>query len=179
MLHSVDSSAKPANSDISYETKTATEHFNGSYAEAAVNAGGRDKRIFSSIGPDTIYYLTNTLLEQATAYCYDTDTTAGLYDWDKLDGRNPYDFFLSGPVALMRLENPFSDTDRQLVVFRDSYASPLLPLLLPYYKEILVVDIRYTMSDHLGEFVYFSAWDGADALYLYSTTLLNRSISLR
>lgn len=173
------SSKENLSSSPSYETKVAADHFIGSYAKAIREASGWEKRAFSSVEPDTIRYLTNDLLEQAAAYRYDTDTSGGLYDWDKLDSRNPYDFFLSGPVALMRLENPSSGTDRKLVVFRDSYGSSLLPLLLPYYKEILVVDIRYMMSSRLGDFVDFTAYSGADALYLYSTTLLNRSISFR
>ena len=41
------------------------------------------------------------------------------------------------------------------------------------------MDVRYAMSDRLGERVDFADWAGADALYLYSTTLLNRSISLK
>lgn len=89
--------AAPAPSDIRYETKIATEHFTGSYADAAASTGFWEKRAFSSIGPDTIRYLTNKVLEQAVAYRYDTGATAGLYDWDKLSGRNPYDFFCRDP----------------------------------------------------------------------------------
>lgn len=176
-----DAAAAPsaAGEDSGYETRIAADHFIGSYADAITNAGFWEKHKFASVRPDTIRYLTNEVLEKATVYCYDNDSTAGLYDWDKLDSRNPYDFFLSGPAALMHLKNPASGTDRRLIVFRDSYGSSLLPLLLPYYREILAVDIRYTMSSHLGEFVDFSGWAGADALYLYSTTLLNKSISLR
>lgn len=164
---------------LSYETKIATDRFVGSYADAVTAARGRKKRLFSSIPPDTIRYLTNETLESASVYYYDTDTTAGLYRPDKLESRNPYDFFLSGPVALLHITNNNSETEQKLIVFRDSFGSSLVPLLLPYYKELLVVDIRYTMSDRLGEQVDFSVWAGADALYLYSTTLLNRSISLR
>ena len=45
--------------------------------------------------------------------------------------------------------------------------------------EILVVDIRYTMSNRLDERIDFNDWSGADVLYLYSTLLLNRSLSLK
>lgn len=165
--------------DFAYETKTAHDSFIGSYADAIENARGREKRLFASAGPDIIAYLTNDIIEQASVYFYDTDTFAEIYNWDKLSSRNPYDFFLSGPAALIHLKNSACESNRQLVVFRDSYGSSLIPLLLPYYKELLVIDIRYTMSDRLGEFVDFSKWQGADALYLYSTTLLNRSVSLR
>lgn len=162
-----------------YETEVAADHFIGSYADALTTGSARERRQFAAIEPDTIRYLTNDVLDQAVVHIFDTDTDTGVYDRDKLDSRNPYDFYLSGPVALMHITNPLAETNRQLVVFRDSYGSSLVPLLVPYYKEILVVDIRYMMSDRLGEMVDFTAWTGADALYLYSTTLLNRSISLR
>ena len=151
----------------------------GSYGEAITLASGWEREKFAAIKPDAVYYLTNDILDQAVVLNYDNDSRSGLYDWEKLAERNPYDFFLSGASALMYIESPAALTDRQLVVFRDSYGSSLIPLLTPYYQEILVVDIRYTMSDRLGERVDFADWAGADALYLYSTTLLNRSISLK
>lgn len=158
-------------SSTDYEILLATDKFMGSYQEA-ISA-------FSSVESDIIYYLTNDVLSQAVVYNYDNDNTTGLYDWDKLEDRNPYDFFLSGPSALMHIYNPSADNTRKLVVFRDSFGSSLIPLLVPYYQEILVVDIRYTMSSRLDERINFDDWAGADALYLYSTLLLNRSLSLK
>ena len=164
---------------INYDTLFAADGFVGSYGEAITLASGWEREKFAAIKPDAVYYLTNDILDQAVVLNYDNDSRSGLYDWEKLAERNPYDFFLSGASALMYIESPAALTDRQLVVFRDSYGSSLIPLLTPYYQEILVVDIRYTMSDRLGERVDFADWAGADALYLYSTTLLNRSISLK
>lgn len=179
MIHGADAGSSGAFASAAWKTKTAADTFVGSYADAVTEAAAWEKKQFSSVKPDTILYLTNETLEQAGVYIYDTDTTTGIYSEEKLHSRNPYDFFLSGPVALMRIENPAAGTDRKLVVFRDSYGSSFLPLLVPFYREILVADIRYTMSDRLGEFVDFASYRGADALFLYSTTLLNRSISLR
>lgn len=168
-----------ATREISYETKTAADHFVGSYADAIIDEQGQRKQRFSSVLPDTIRYLTNETLENASVYYYDTGITGGIYQPDKLESRNPYDFFLSGPAALIHMKNSDAPTEQRLIVFRDSYGSSLVPLLLPYYRELLIVDIRYTMSDRLGEQIDFAEWAGADALFLYSTTLLNRSISLR
>ena len=158
------------NADSDYETQLATNAFTGSYQEVVSKF---------HIAPDSIYYLTNDELSQAVVYNYDNDSTSGLYDWEKLEDRNPYDFFLSGPSALMHISNPAADSNRQLIIFRDSYGSSLIPLLVPYYKEILVIDIRYTMSSHLGERIQFEDWTGADALFLYSTLLLNKSLTLK
>lgn len=156
-----------------YQTLPAMEGFVGSYREALSSADSPD------LLSDTIYYLTSDALTHATVYYDDTDTTGDLYNWEKLTDRNPYDFFLSGPCALIHIENPKSDSSSRLIVFRDSFGSSLIPLLVPYYKEILVIDIRYTISSRLDEQIDFHSWNEADCLFLYSTLLLNRSMALK
>ena len=66
--------------------------------------------------------------------------------------------------------------DKELVVFRDSFGSSLIPLLVDEYSKITVIDIRYVQSNVLGQFVDFH---GQDTLFLYSTVVLNNSMSLR
>ena len=41
---------------------------------------------------------------------------------------DPYSVFLSGSKSLLTITNPSADTDRELVIFRDSFASSLAPL---------------------------------------------------
>ncbi|MCM1284214.1 MAG: hypothetical protein NC180_11020 [Muribaculaceae bacterium] len=158
---------------------TAADCFTGSDWRAMRSKGLPMGRGFSAVLPDTLYYLDNDILRQMTVYNYDSGQTTGLYDTKKLSGSNAYDFFLSGPTAILTIDNPAAATDRQLVLLRDSYGSALAPLLAPCYRRILMIDIRYIMSDRLPEQIDFSEWENADALYLYSTTLLNRSISLK
>ena len=38
-------------------------------------------------------------------------------------------------------------TDRKLLIIKDSYANSLIPFLIPYYREIVVVDPRYYYDD--------------------------------
>ena len=87
-----------------------------------------------------------------------------------------YDVFLHGAQAVLRIENPLAETDRELVIFRDSFGSSLAPLLLPAYKTVTLVDIRYVASDYVKQFVDFH---GQDVLILYSTTLINGAGVLR
>ena len=51
-------------------------------------------------------YIDSEIISQAQVYNYETKKTGTVYDWDKLTGYDPYDFFLSGPSALLRIENP-------------------------------------------------------------------------
>lgn len=124
---------------------------------------------------DTLHYLTSPTLEGCTVYDYETDTTSTLYDFAAAENA-PYDLFLSGAKSLLRLKNPAAASGT-LVVFRDSFGSSLVPLLVPGYATIYVVDIRYLATDALARVVDFPA--GSDVLLLYSTTVLHNSITLK
>ncbi len=120
--------------------------------------------------------LKNEILENCTVYNHETGKTTGIYDWEKLDSRDLYDIYLSGATALLTVENPNAATDRELIVFRDSFGSSMIPLLLKDYKTVTVVDIRYIAADYLDSFLDFH---GQDVLFLYSTLILNSSNTLK
>ena len=126
--------------------------------------------------PDTMYILENDILVGCTVTNYETGGTSSIYDMDKLDSRDLYDIYLSGAAAMLTIENPGAATDRELIVFRDSFGSSLVPLLIQDYKTVTLVDIRYISSAYLGEVLDFH---GQDILFLYSTLVLNNSSSLK
>ena len=99
-----------------------------------------------------------------------------LYDTAKLSDRDPYELFVGGPLSLVTIENPNAGNDRHLVVVRDSFGSALLPMLAQSYAKVTAVDIRYMMPAMVGNFVDFT---DADVLFLYSSTVLNNSITLK
>ena len=103
---------------------------------------------------------------------YENNQFSKVYDLEKASGNDPYEIFLSGPVSLMTIENPLADTEKELVVFRDSFGSSLVPLLAEGYSKVTLVDIRYIQSDFLANFVDFR---DKDVLFLYSTVVLNNS----
>lgn len=65
--------------------------------------------------------------------------TGTLYDSSKLSGGNMYDVFLGGDAPVVEIQTTVENTSRLLVI-KDSYANCLLPFLLPYYREIVVID---------------------------------------
>ena len=125
---------------------------------------------------DTICYFTNDTLDACTVFDYENGQTYPLYTLDKFDSKEPYDIFLAGTRALLRIDNPNAANDKKLVVFRDSFGSSLLPLLAECYSSIYVVDIRYVASSFVGNYIDF---EGADTLFLYSTLVLNSSTSFK
>ena len=126
--------------------------------------------------PDTLYLMESDLLSQCGVYDYETGKMGSVYDMTKLDSRDLYDVYLSGARALLTIENPNAGTDRELIVFRDSFGSAMIPLLVHNYARVTLVDIRYIQPDLLGQFLDFH---GQDALFLYSTLVLNSSAALK
>lgn len=131
------------------------------------------------VSPDMIKYFTNEIIEGCIVTSYDTGRPkpAAMYNMDKANGRDPYEMFLSGNCSLLTIENPKAEKRRELVVFRDSFAGALVPFLCEGYSKITLVDIRYIQSSMLGNFVDFENAD--DALFLYSSTLLNNSLAMK
>ena len=125
--------------------------------------------------PDSLSYLTNSVIEGCRVYDYENSEYLPVYTLEKADGSDPYEIFLSGPKSLLRIENPNAQTERKLLVFRDSFAASLLPLLAEGYSEFTLADIRYLSPSMLGKFIDFTA---QDVLFLYSTSVLNDSSTI-
>ena len=128
--------------------------------------------------PDSLKYLTNEMIEGCKVYSHDTGKPVEIpmYDMGKAVGKDPYEMFLSGTRAVLTIENPAVSNGKELIVFRDSFGSSLIPLLVKGYEKITVLDIRYVNSSMLGQFVEFG---NQDVLVLYSTLLLNSSLALK
>lgn len=150
--------------ETEYQTKTYLGFAGASYSKA----GG-------VVEKDTLNYLTNYVIENAKVTHLEYKDKK-VYDEPKLTGVDPYDVFLSGATSYIEIENIFSDTTDELVIFRDSFSSSLIPLLLPYYSKITVIDLRYITLDIAAS---KTAFDGKDVLMLYSVPVINSSSTLK
>ena len=148
-----------------YEEKVLGDFYGVYYGQSAL-----------PLDPDTIGYLTNDEIEGCTVHNFEKDSEGKVYDLEKYEGLDPYDIYLSGAVSLLEITNPKGDKDKELVIFRDSFGSSLSPLLLSGYSKITLVDIRYIASDMVSQFVDF---DNQDVLVLYSTMMINSSLTLK
>ena len=108
---------------------------------------------------------------------------SALNDMEKLRSDNPmvipdpYEMFLSGPNrAIVVLENPNASTDKELIIFRDSYANAIAPMFLEGYSKVTLIDMRRVMPQFLGRFVEFS---NQDVLFMQSTLVLNDSSEIK
>ncbi len=144
-----------------YDESTTVSRFVGNYAH----------RCDIEVPNDDLVYLSN-----ATMSNLEIAENIPVYDLKKLSTDAPYEMFLSGNQPIVTMKNGMAESDRRLVIFRDSFASSLAPLMCDSYSEIVLVDLRYIMSDMVPEYVDFS---GADVLFMYSTAMINNSLSMK
>ena len=125
---------------------------------------------------DEIIVLTNDIIENCIVYNQETNQKTKIYDMEKINSPDKYDIYLSGATPLLTIENPNGTSNKELIVFRDSYGSSLIPLLVEAYNKITIIDTRYISPKILGEYVEFK---DKDILFVYSTLLINNSTSLK
>ena len=149
-----------------YRPVTATGYFSGVYTGQSA----------LPLQPEPLIYLTNDTLESCRVYDWQNNREIPVYDTARVSGKDPYELFLSGSLSLITIDNPNADSDRQLVLFRDSFGSSIAPLLVGGYSRITLADIRYIQPAYLTKFVDFT---NCDVLFLYSTLVLNNSSTLK
>ena len=152
------------------DTNAFTAHpFVGSYTE---------KPLKSEVTTDTLQYLTSDLLNSVTVTDYVGGVPQGgvLYNTAITAEQKTYDLFISGPMPLQVLTSPNAATDRELIIFRDSFGSAIAPYFCEQYAKVTLVDLRYLGSGALADYIDF---DDQDILFLYSTHILNSAMILK
>jgi len=99
-----------------------------------------------------------------------------IYDEEKLQNIDSYDIFLSGASSYIEITNNNLNDGTKLIIFRDSFASSLIPLLIPYYNNIIVVDLRYIDFEYAKDKIDLN---NSDILFIYSTLIINNSDILK
>lgn len=149
-----------------YDTVTLDTPFYGVYAgQYALNDA-----------VDTLRYLTNDTIAAMTVYNAETQSNIPLYDTAAAQGDDAYDLFVGGPLSLVTIRNPRATTEKELIVFRDSFGSSIAPLIAQGYARVTLVDIRYIPHAALANHLNF---DEQDVLFLYNTAVLNHSETLK
>lgn len=154
---------------IDYSIKTFYPFYGVYYGQAALN-----------IEPDVLKYKETPTIKDAIVtnyeYSKDKDNEPGVYDVQKLGKMDSYDIFLSGSTPLITIENSINKTGKELIIFRDSFASSLTPLLIEEYRKITLIDLRYMSYKIIEDFINFN---NQDVLFIYSTLVVNNSNILK
>ncbi len=151
---------------FSYKKTDMTEDFYGVYyGQAAL-----------PLEADKISYLTNDVIEKFIVFDHQNNKEIPVYNKEEMASDDPYELFMGGPISLATIENSSCDNGKHLVIFRDSFGSSISPLLAQGYSKTTIIDIRYIMPQMLANLVDF---EGADVLFMYSTSVLNNSETLK
>ena len=130
------------------------------------------------IKSEDLIYLSNDILDNANVWHLEYGNKK-VYDIEALDSLDSYNVFLSGPSALIEIENLVASNEKELIIFRDSFGSSFAPLLIPYYKKITLIDLRYISADIVDIVNEYVDFNDKDVLFAYSTLIINNSSVLK
>ena len=156
--------------DFNYEEITYKENYYNNfygvyYGESAINRNS-----------EQIIYLTNDNLNNIYVNYLENKNLHSIYSLEKLTSLDSYEVYLDGASSFIEIYNDSSTTNKELVIFRDSFASSITPLLTNYYKKITLIDNRYINSNNYLNLIEFT---NQDILFMYSTLIINNSSSLK
>lgn len=116
-----------------YDIETVSDDFLGTLYSSAPTFNTKK---------DSIIAYTNKAGKYSVYYEDTGVTTDSLYNYDNLNIKDKYKFYLDGNHSFVKITSN-SANEGKLLVVKDSYAHSLLPLLADHYSEIYVVDLRY------------------------------------
>lgn len=154
-------------SDVSeFTSAVVCNDFTGSLAaKSGFSVKTPDSITICTPANDTIYTVAYTAETRRTATCYDTSA---------LSKDDPYQIFFGGNHPEIRIETS-ADSNRTLLVIKDSYANAFIPFLIPEYASITVIDPRYYYDD-------IDALMGSgfsEVLFLYNANTFSEDTSLK
>ena len=101
--------------------------------------------------------------------------TASVFDTSKLEQKNQYEVFLGGNFDKIEITTT-AESEDTLLLFKDSFANCLIPMLTPYFSKIVVIDPRY-FSDSLGDVLEDTDFTHVLFVYNLNTFLADKSLS--
>ena len=110
--------------------------------------------------------------------CMNNDGTTyngSIFDKDKISSSNMYSMYLGDHVSLMKIKTNVN-TDKKLLVIKDSYADCFVPFLLQHYSEIAVVSPE-DLDKPMSEMIDISEY--GQTLFLFGIEDLDRRSALK
>lgn len=101
--------------------------------------------------------------------------TFNLFESEKLKQKNQYEVFLGGNYDKVIITT-LNQNGKSLLLFKDSYANCMIPMLTPYFEKIVVVDPRY-FSDSLSGLISENEFTNILFVYNLNTFLSDSSLA--
>ena len=153
-----------------FDIETATEEFFGTlYSKAG----------YRHIEPDTIQlYHSNIEGRTYQVSIFNGEQTTeydSMYFREFLDRKDKYSVFFGQNQPIVTVQT--DDTSgRNLLIFKDSFAHSIVPLLAQNYSKITMVDLRYLNGSYLN---YIDPQEYDQVLYLYNVENFSSSNDLQ
>lgn len=153
-------------SDTYYDVKKISNNFTGNLCSQSG---------FTSNNSDDInvYLPSNTNIDFVVNYNNKVKKST-LYNTSKLDSQDKYSVFLNGDHPIVEI-NTTTNTPRQLLLIKDSYANSMVPYLLDSYSKIIIIDPKYYSND-LYDLINDNKF--TDVLFLYNANTFFKDTSL-
>lgn len=96
-----------------------------------------------------------------------------IYFDEFLDKKDKYSYFLGTSQPVVTIQG--GAADKKLLIFKDSYSHCFAPMLLEYFSEITLVDLRY-LGQNLDDIIPVEEYD--QALFLFSVDVFGNQNNL-
>ena len=149
------------NQNEKYKTYCVTNSFQGTLSSSTGLFSASDSIEITVPENDIDYVVT---------YVDENKKSPTLFDSSKLKEKSKYEVFFGGNYAQVKIETA-AKSNRVLLLIKDSYANCMVPMLIPHYKKIIMIDPRY-YADNLSDTV--KKEKPTEILWLYNVnTFLN------
>ena len=109
------------------------------------------------------------------SYDSQNKVTTSVFDTEKLEQKNQYEVFLGGNFDKIVITT-LSESGNTLLLFKDSFANCLIPMLTPYFSKIVIIDPRY-FSDSLSDVLEDTDFTHVLFVYNLNTFLADKSLA--
>ena len=150
------------------DAQVVTDSFQGTYY-SKVNLWSAAK--------DSITIYTNPADKLTVNYQDTEETTDSLYNLDYVKEKDKYSLFLDNLHSLVEITNETAETNRQLLLVKDSYANSMVPFLVRHFSKIYVVDTRYYKSGPSGLAEEYP--EITDVLILYNLSTMDTDTGIK
>ena len=150
-----------------YKTQLVSNSFIGSLSSKS----GYDVKFHDKIN---IYLPANNSEEIVVNYVEEQEKTATLYNSSALSKKDNYEVFLKGNHPLVKIRTN-TKNNKNLLIFKDSYANSFVPFLIKDFSNIILVDPRYYYDDI---YKLIKNENVSDILYLYNANTFFNDTSL-
>lgn len=151
---------------VEYDVYTVTDSFEGTLSSKSGSHAVKDYiQIYAPRDSSVEYYVT---------YPDSQEKICSIYRSDCLEVKDKYTVFFGGNHSIVEIKTT-ANNDKNLLLFKDSYANCFVQFLIPYYENIVMIDPRY----------YYDSVDSimnnygiTDVLYLYCSDTILTDTSL-